>query len=293
MILIIALLLAASSGSGIQIEVDVECSTCVLFNDNCYNVTHVLDLNAPFRNRVVIHKMAILRSENTLFFSFEPTIEDEEYYKIGFVQLDRPNVSGIISGGRNFVINFGAFDIDQDNGLVYLGGVDGIFVLDTTMKKLSPYSSRGDQITSLYYKNHVYFVRYDDKGIIMKRGDMFKTIFEYIPVKNFVVNRNDVVVFLTNYGLYVGKGRLIHRVSKNPLIRGLTVDLDGVVYAWWIDGIYKVIIFDKNLEMSRIEKVSHLPSIGAMTFDNENNVLFTIDRSLYRMVETRYNCTLF
>lgn len=291
--LLLALLLVLSSGSCIEIELDIECSSCVLLNNICYNVTHLLDLNAPFRNRVVIHKMGILRSENTLFFSFEPAIEDEEYYKIGFVELDNPEISGIISGGPNFIINFGAFDIDQDNGLVYLGGVDGIFVLDTVAKKLTPYSSRGDQITCLYYKNNVYFVRYDDRGIILKRGDNFKTLFEYIPINNFIVTKHDIVVFLTKYGLYVGKGRFTHRVSKNSLFRGLTVDLDGVVYAWWIDGIYKVVIFEKNLEMSKVVKVSHLPSIGAMTFDNDNNVLFTIDRSLYRMTETKYNCTLY
>jgi hypothetical protein len=74
-------------------------------------------------------------------------------------------------------------------------------------------------------------------------------------------------------------------LSKNAFFRGLTIDLDGVVYAWWIDGIYKVDI-RKNLAESRVVRVAELDNIGAMTFDNENNILFTSGKALNKMSVT-------
>ncbi|XP_030030311.2 ommochrome-binding protein-like isoform X2 [Manduca sexta] len=291
MMMILLALLAVASAARIEIEVAAECASCVLFDKICYNVTHLLDLQAPFRNKIVIHKIDLLRYENRLFYSFEPTIDDEEYYKIGFVNLDDQNISGVINGVPKLVVNIGTFAIDQENRRVYLGGDGGIVLLDAKTNIVVPYSSLGDDIRSLFYKHYVYFVRFDDRGVIVKKGDYFKTLLEYMPVKTFVVNKNDVIVFLNSYGLYVGKDAITHRLSINAFFRGLTIDLDGEVYTWWIDGIYRVVI-DKNLYRSKIVKVAHLTSIGAMTFDNENNIIFTMDKSVYRLTETKYNCTI-
>lgn len=274
----------------LAVEVTLECKTCVLLGTTCYNITYLFDLEAPFRNNIVIHKLGILRAENFLFFSFEPNIEDEEYYKVGFVDLDNPKQFGIIAQGQILDLNFGTFDIDQENGYVYLGGSNGIFALDTNINKVSQYSSRGDIITNVFFKNYVYFTRYNDRGIIVKKGDYFKTSLEYIPIKSFVINKLDIIVFSSKFGLYVGKANKVYRISKNAFFRGLTIDLEDNIYAWWLDGIYKIIV-DKDIIESRIEKVANIPGIGSMTFDNKNNVLFTSDKSLYVMKETKYNCT--
>ncbi|KAJ0172789.1 hypothetical protein K1T71_011928 [Dendrolimus kikuchii] len=291
MLLLLALLFPAVSATSLAVEVIIECNTCVLFAEKCYNVTYLFDIEAPFRNRVVIHNMGIIRASNFLFFSFEPSIEDAEYYKVGFVDLDNPGQVGVIGAGQKFNFNFGTFDIDQSNGYVYLGGSDGIYALDTRANKLMHYSSFGDTITNIFFKNKLYFTRYNDRGIVVKRGDYFKTIFEYIPVKNFVVTKYDFIVFLSKYGLYVGKADKLQLVSNNAFYRGITIDLEDNVYAWWVDGIYKVII-ENNIVDSRVEKVAHLSGIGAMTFDNKNNILITSDRALYQMTETHYNCTI-
>lgn len=282
------LLALLATGYTLEVEVSTECSTCILANTTCYNVSHVLDLQAPFRKKIVIHKIGIQRSVNRLYYSFEPAIEDVEYYKVGFVNLDNQNESAVISS-QNLIINFGTFDIDQDNGLVYLGGSDGVYVLDTKANEISPFSSRGDSIESIFYKNNVYFVLDNDLGIIVKKGDNFQTLLEYIPVKNFVVNKYNVIVFLNRFGLHVGKGETVYRLSRNAFFRGITIDLDGTVFAWWIDGIYKVII-DKNLHYSKLVKHVDIASIGALTFDNENNIMFTVDKGLYRMTPSNSGC---
>lgn len=233
--------------------------------------------------------MAVLRSKNILFFSYEPVFEDEEYFKVGFVSLDEHNSTGIISGEQ--ILNLGTFDIDQDNKLIYFGGSDGIFLLDTISNKVSFYSSRGDTIAKIFYNVNVYFTKYNEKGVILKNGDYFKTLHEDLLVKNFVVTKYDVFVYLDNSGLHVSKGTERHRISNNAFIRGITIDLDGNVYAWWIDEIYRVVIH-KKLDHSKLVRIAIVPNIGAITFDNKNNLLFTSDRSLYMMKENKTGCGL-
>lgn len=289
MIILFYILAFIGCSSTQDLEVDRGCPTCVVVNTFCYNVTAILKLAAPFRKSIVIHEIGILRSRNTLYYSFEPTIEDEEYFKIGFVNLDNHTQNGVISSPK-MILNFGTFDIDQDNELVYMGGSDGIFLMNTAELKLSPYSSRGDTIRNVFFKTNVNFAKNDDMGIIVKKGDNFKTMLEDTIVKNFVITKYDVIVYLNNFGLFVGKGDTRVRVSRNPYFRGLNIDLDGNVYAWWIDEIYKVII-EKTLEDSAIVKVGTLPvTIGAMAFDNDNYMLITVKKELFRLVPTTAGC---
>lgn len=287
--LVLSLLTVLATASSSEVEEPIECPTCIHINETCFNVSHVLDLDAPFRNQVVIHKLSMLRADNTLFYAFEPRIEDPEYYKVGFVNLDAQNISGIITSDNP--LNFGSFDIDQDNGVIYLGGSEGIYALDTNANKLSSYSSRGDTITDVFFKNNVYFVKYNGHGITVKKGDNFRILLENTPVRLFVINKYDFIVFVNNFGLHVAKGETTRRLSKNAFFRGLAMDLDGNIYAWWIDGIYRVFV-DKNLNDSRVIKIADLPKIGALTFDNENNLMFTSSRSLYRLTKVESVCKI-
>ncbi|CAH2055927.1 unnamed protein product, partial [Iphiclides podalirius] len=260
------------------------CSTCIKVNATCHNITHLFELRAHFRNTVVIHKMGILRSGNVLYFSFEPALEDIEYYKVGFVNLDNPELYGTISAGTK-VMNFGTFDVDQTNEFVYLGGSDGIFVLETKENILAFFSSRGDSIQNLVFKSNVYFVINGQRKITRKKGDNFDAYLETDRIKNFVITKSDVVIYLSVFGLFASKRNETVQLSKNAFFRGITIDLDDTVYAWWVDGIYKVLL-EKNLSQSRIERVAYLPNIGSMVFDNDNNILFTSDRDLYALTRT-------
>lgn len=284
MLFLILLFYARTASSD---EVIVTCNSCIQLDASCYNVSYLLDLEAPFRNNIVISKLGILRSTNTLFFSFEPKIEDKEYSKIGFIDLDNPVNVSVISG-ENQIMNFGTFDLDQENALVYLGGSDGIYVLDTKVNRVAPYSSRGDSIISLFYKGYIYFIRYGEFKIVRKKGDNFDYWFDRMLVKNFVITKSGEIVILGSYGLFVIRKNEMVWLSKNSYIRGLTIDLDDNVYTWWIDGIFKVIIAPRFSESTLI-RIAHIPKIGALTFDNNNNFLFTVGKSLFRLSETSNN----
>ncbi|KAL4706414.1 hypothetical protein ACJJTC_010897 [Scirpophaga incertulas] len=268
-------LLLASAATG------EECLSCVRVNAACYNVSQLLELDANFRNKIVINKIAVLHADNTLFFGYEPEIADPEYFKIGYVNLDEPSKTGVIVDKNISGSNFGTFDIDQQKSTLYLGGKGGVFTYDES-KKLHWFSSLGDDILVVFFKTNLYLVKANDSTIIVKKGNAFESVLEYAPVKNFVVNRDNVIVFLSTYGLFLNKKEETVWLSKNAYFRGLTIDLDGAVYAWWVDGIYLVDV-KRNLTESRVVRVAELDNIGAMTFDNENNILFTSGKALNRM----------
>ncbi|XP_041969646.1 ommochrome-binding protein-like [Aricia agestis] len=262
----------------------IPCDTCVRVNQTCYDVNYLFDLEAPYRERIVISKLGILKSSNILYFSFEPKITDAEYQKVGFVHLDNPGNASIISSEKQ-LLNFGTFDIDQDNGMVYLGGSDGIYVLDSKINTIMPYSSRGDRVLSVFYKGHIYFVRDEEFKVVRKKGDNFDVLLEHMMIRNFVINKYNVIVYVCTYGLFASKHKETVWLSNNPFFRGLTIDMYGTVYAWWVDGIYKIDV-GANIARSKITKVALIPDIGAVTFDNDNNIMFTSGKSLFRLTES-------
>ncbi|CAH0719277.1 unnamed protein product, partial [Brenthis ino] len=281
MIFIIFIIIIATVSS---VEVEF-CDSCIKVDEStCYNVSYLFDIDAPFGEKVFITKLGVLRSTNTLYFSFQPAFENEEYFKIGFVNIETPGNTTVISGGKQ-ILNFGTFDLDQDNSLVYLGGSDGIYVLDTTLNRVAPYGSRGDIVISLFYRGHVYFVRKGEFKIIKKKGDNFDVLVDVMAVTNFVINKYNVIVFVGTYGLFASyKGETVW-ISKNRFFRGLVIDKNDDIYAWWIDGIYRVIIGPKFSDSS-IVKLIHIPVIGAMTFDSNNDIIFTVNKSLFRLIKT-------
>lgn len=266
-------------------DISAECTNCIrVDNATCYTISFVHNLQANFREKIVIKKMAVLYADNILYYSYEPAISDPEYYKIAYVNLDNIDENGTVHDPNTPVHNFGAFDIDQDKSLIYLGGRDGIFTYGAS-KKVAWYSSLGDEILTLFFKDNLYIVKANDSRIIVKKGDTFNSVMEYMPIKNFVITKENVIVFLGTYGLFLSRKEDTVWLSKNAFFRGLTVDLDGVVYTWWIDEIYKIDI-KKNLSESRLVKFTNIHHLVAMTFDNNNNILFTVGKSLFKMAIT-------
>ncbi|CAH4028966.1 unnamed protein product [Pieris brassicae] len=110
-----------------------------------------------------------------------------------------------------------------------------------------------------------------------------------MPLKTFVVSKDYVTVCLSTYGLFASKKDKIVWLSYNPYFRGLAVDRHDVIYTWWLDGIYKVII-EKNLSESRIVKAVYIDDVGSLTFDLDNNFIFTSGKSLYRLNDLNTTC---
>ncbi|XP_047998696.1 ommochrome-binding protein-like [Leguminivora glycinivorella] len=269
------------------------CATCVKLDSLCYNRSYLFELTANFRTHIVVKKMGILRSNNVLYYSFEPKLEDPEYFKVAYVSLDTPDLvnSTINDGNTHLTFNFSVFDFNQNENKLYLGGSDGIWSLanaNTDRPVLRFFAAKGHKITDLVSKDYVYFTETDTQGIIKdKNGDFFRKL-ENKTIESFVLDKDVeyTVVYLHSTGLYAFNSKTNEdvRLSTNRFFRGLTVDLEGIVYAWYIDGIYKVIL-DSVLAHSTVVRVSDI-EVGAMTFDNSNNIIYSNGKSLYRLTKT-------
>lgn len=262
-----------------------QCPTCIRVDTICHNISRLFELPGNFRTHIVITKLGILRSRNVLFYAFEPNITDIEYYKVGYVNLDNSNETGVVVGAS--AVNLMTFDILQSNGSIYYGGGDALYISDK-FNTVHFFGSKGDRIRSaVVYKNEVHFVTDGNGKIIKKQGDSFKTYDLYTNVKDFLINKDGNMLFLNNSGLYLNRFEtdLTVYLSKNNFFRGMTMDLNENFYVWWIDGIYRVVKGRDFLD-SKLVKVADVPNIGAMTFDNGNNFLFTISRSLLRLTST-------
>lgn len=282
LLFLVGLATVASQGSP---PTRIHCETCIQVDSICHNISLLFQLQASFRTEVVITKLGILRAKNILFYAFEPNITDAEYYKVGYVNLDNVSESGTVQGAG--VINLITFDIIQSNGSIYYGGGDALYVSDK-FNTVHFYGSKEDTIRSVVvYKNDVHFVRDGEGKIIKKEGDSFKTYELYTSVKNFLINKDGYMLFLNNSGLFLNRFEtdLTVRLSKNSFFRGMTMDLNDNFYVWWIDGIHKV-VKGRDFFESKLFRVAEIPNIGALTFDNGNNYLFTTSKSLFRLTST-------
>lgn len=271
-----------------QTKANETCTTCIKVNTTCYNLTHLIDLKVNFRNTIVISKMAVHAQKNTLYFSFEPQIDDLEYSKVGFVNLNDVSRAGVLAtkSDSKHLFNFATFAIDESKGNIYVGGSNGIFLIDTNDNSVTPYSSRGDLIQAIFFKEHVHFTVYPELKIVQKIGDRFHPVkgFENEQVKDFVIDRHGVVYYIGNFGLFARKSNETVCLSDNAFFRGIVIDRYGDIFVWWIDGVYKV-VKKFNFMDDFLVKVTELPLIGALTFDKDNAMLVTLGRSLFKFVQ--------
>ncbi|XP_047998664.1 uncharacterized protein LOC125236023 [Leguminivora glycinivorella] len=259
------------------------CYSCVKIDNICYNHSYLFELPAPFSEDPVVKRMAIMKATNVLYYNFEPTLSDKEYSKVGFTSLNNTKLFGVIPGWQ---YNFGPFDINQKEKKVYLGGSEGIWVVDDTRYVPRYFAAMLNFITNIFIKDFIYFTTSQQKGIL-------KYIDEYNIIKvvdktiyNFVFDVGYNIVYLNDTGLFISfhsNNKEDVKLSNEGWIRGLTVDVNGAVYAWHEDGIYKVTVSNTHSE-STLKRVTIIAP-DAMTFDESNNILYTIGKKLYKLTK--------
>ncbi|XP_063622999.1 uncharacterized protein LOC134795096 [Cydia splendana] len=268
-----------------EVEGNEYCHSCVKIDNICYNHTYLFELPAPFGGQhPVVKRMGIMNFTNVIYYTFEPKFSDKEYSKVGYISLYYPEFSGVISGGQTF--NFGPFDIDHTERKVYLGGSDGIWVVDDINYFPTYFIEKSNLITNVVVKDYVYFTTSDRKGIFKYFAGYYFVHLADKTIHKFVLDGEYNIVYLNDTGLFISFLNKNHRdvqLSTEPWMRGLTVDMKGSVYAWDIYGIYKVIV-DKVLSQSTLKRVTGIAP-DAMAFDESNNIIYSIKKKLYKLAK--------
>lgn len=266
----------------------IQCPTCFLFENQCYNFEPMFSLQGNFGSDIIIPKILIHAQTNILYYSYQPEFHDPEYSRVGFVNLDDPKLSGHLPLDRSHIYNFTALDLDQEKGILYLGGGDGIYQVNTNnVSDIKLYSSKGDTIDRLVFRGNVYFTKPSKTGqmrLIEKIGDNFvpPVGFEKVHVKNFVIDNTNIIYYVGGFGTFARKNSQQIILSDNNFMRGLVIDKRDNVYTWYIDGLYKVI---KGAKLSdyKLKRVLERESITSIAFDKNNNMLIAFGTRLYKM----------
>ncbi|XP_061716853.1 uncharacterized protein LOC133524726 [Cydia pomonella] len=259
------------------------CYSCVKIDNICYNHTYLFELPALFdEQHPNIERMGIMNFTNVLFYTFEPKFGDQEYSKVGYISLYYPEFSGVITGWQSF--NFGPFDIDHRQKKVYLGGSDGIWVVDDINYFPTYFNVKSSYITNVVVKDYVYFTTYNQQGIFKYVAGYYVVHLVDKFINKFVLDAESNIVYLNVSGLFISflnKDQSDVKLSTESWIRGLTVDTKGTVYAWHVDGIYKVTV-GNVLSESKLKRVTGIAP-DAMAFDESNNIIYSIRKKLYKL----------
>lgn len=257
----------------------------------CYQLIYLFNQTYDLQEFVVT-KMRVLQSENTVYYAFKALYGDDELTSIGHVNLDYPQKEGFITydDDTDTALTCYTLDIDQLLSVVYIGGETGIFTYDK-YGVLKSYGAKGDKITSLSFAESVYFVKEGDSNIyVLLEGDWYAVAPKAPTVKDFIATDNGYVLFLNENGLFVIYGRKTIFLLASPLT-GLAVNLDGIVYVWYCNRIFKIIV-DTTLQQFHAKDVGSLSSdfcIDAMAFDENNDIIFVQQRNFFKLMRVVRN----
>lgn len=172
-------------------------------------------------------------------------------------------------------------------GSVYLGGSDGIFEFDYATNNIKkPGILEGVDIFAMYFHKCLYFVETANQSLFMWK-DKQKSLVDVLhghAIQYFVVTKNDDIVFVNSSGVYMlRKGTSLPLTfggaARGAHFRGVTIDSHGAPYLIAQDGIY-------SLDMIHQQVVRSLPLRNGcgLAFDNDNNIIYSDERSLTKLV---------
>ncbi|CAG9561199.1 unnamed protein product [Danaus chrysippus] len=235
--------------------------------------TILADVNIPY-------KFSIDRNNNILFFC----INADEFSDQSFQSVELNLYSGcakIVPSIRNGF----ASAVDQTNGIVYLGGSDGVYKYDYQTHDIrKPAIIKGIDVFDMFYKDCLYFVDTTNLDLFsLKNGQksIVSTVEEY-GVHHCAVDGNDNLIVANPSGLfYLPKGsKSPERIGNNVgNIRGITTDAKGEPYLIAQDGIYSIDCID-----NQIKNILTLDNGYGLAFDKNNMIVYGDERCVAKLV---------
>lgn len=250
----------------------------------------VLLYGKPYRKQVILadanvpYKLTLDRIKNKLFFCINADEFSNQSFHSVVLDLDT-GVGSVIPGIRNGF----ASAVDPLEGTVYLGGSDGIFkynyqTLDVDKSPLI----KGVDVFDMFFKNEIFFVDTATQNLCtVKNGRKFpvKALKEFL-IQHFVIDNNNDTYFINSMGLFVlphGSKNATAYPDGNLNFRGAAVDASGVPYFIAEDGIFAI-----DQQSKSLQKVLSVKNGYGLAFDKDNNIVYSDDRSLTKLIPLKY-----
>nr|XP_004924652.1 ommochrome-binding protein [Bombyx mori] len=214
---------------------------------------------------------------NTVFFSQNIGDDKKDTFEIAYVRHGQMMPEAI-----NKTTNGFATTVDRKHELIYFGGSDGVYVHNFKEPGEIKHIIKYHDIWDMFFYKHLYFIVYPSLRLHKKVGDIIE-IIEHIQEKifQFAVDGDDDIFITTRDGLYEIKNGTSERILyEGPKIfRALEVNHDGVAFFCGQNAIY---IADK--EKYKLEVVAHIRNVFGLTFDDDNNMIYSNPHEIIRLL---------
>lgn len=267
--MIFLLLLFVSSASA-------ECSGLFL-NHQYYNV-HIIKEGV---NRV--HQLVFSRNDNTAYFTFEQ-IAKVPTRVLGYVKL-AGDEAGVIDGIRNAT----GLAIDQSLNRLYVGGSDGLFMIDLNKKDKVPEKLPvDDDIKDLFLKgNTVFFVNRRRQAFKFDFGSVMP-VFELqgVGVDKLILDDDNNIIFLQNQRLFRVKiGTNIVNSHEKYVVNDIATNQKYKPYVCASDGIY---VYNKYKYV--LDKIGDLKDVRKLAFVTGDDPIYVVLDKIVRLTINPVPC---
>lgn len=246
--------------------------------DNWYD-RHILWANIGRPYNLNVHK-----TSNSLFFSYSlPETYSDVDFQLGYFNIDSKEYQTIagIRGGCSVAI-------DQMNDDIFLGGSDGIYKYNMLTKLADFYKEKGKNIWSLFYRKNLFYISYPDQKLHIEYDGKFATVkeFENFEIDHFHVSSMNIIYFANKTGLYKYDNEKMIAQSVNELVtvRQIVEDNEGDTYVVTNFGVFA----DGKFE--GLKKILDIKNIYGLTFDKDNNFIYSDEKNIIRLVYSLVGC---
>lgn len=244
-------------------------SECVEMKDKCYKKEVLINgVNRPYH-------LSYSHHNHTLYFSYNVE-SNETKFEIGFIE-EKQDVETKIDIPNGF-----ATAIDHKDNVVYLGGSDGVYKhiakTNTTEKILDKFD-----IWALFFKHHLYFIKYPNLRLHKYTGDNNSEVVEHIHEKvyQFAIDGEDDIFITNKTGLYMIKNGTDDRKHYKgvTIFRAIAVNKKGEAFFCGQNEIYTA-----NKHNHTLEKVLEVPNIFGLTFDEEDRIIYSDPHQIIKLI---------
>lgn len=227
---------------------------------------------------LVYHKFS-----GILFFSH--TVVDSMHVDFGIkaCHLDTRKCSNVkgIEGGYAI-----AYDLMNDD--IYMGGHNGIYQYNFLTKRAEFFDEKGKSIWALFIRKNFYYIEYPGQKLYVYKDSGFVEVAEAIGIEvdHFHVSRTNQIYFSNKTAIFkvISAGRTTEVLSDGVIVKQIAEDNYGEIYFACLDGIY----LEDKLDVG-ITKVITIDQCFGLTFDNNDNVIYSDKNSINRLVPSHHS----
>lgn len=227
---------------------------------------------------LVYHKFS-----GILFFSHTVAETMHVDFAIRACHLDSKKCTDVKGIDGGYAI---AYDIMNDD--IYMGGHNGIYQYNFLTKQAEFFDAKGKSIWALFIRKNFYYIEYPGQKLYVYKETGFVEVAEAvgIEVDHFHVSRTNQIYFSNKTAVFkvISAGKNTEVLSDEVIVKQIAEDHYGEIYFACLDGIY----VEDKLDVG-VTKVITIDQCFGLTFDNEDNVIYSDKNSINRLVPSHHS----